>query len=194
MIYDHSENRGNTKLIMAESGRMVMSEDERFLLLYLFKGSSYEEQENKPGKNSRPLLRTEFAEELVRFDLSSFKMTRTNEQLFKDNYQMLNLQQLSFASDSLEKRINDKHNDFYKVLAGAINIDTGKLLVSNKSIIEKGKIINTFPYDRQKIIVSSAISSAKNIKNMTEDVIQDLQTVPGLRQRLRRVGHDIDRD
>ena len=100
MIYDHSENRGNTKLILAESGKMAMSNDERYLLLYLSKGSSYEERENKPGRSSRPLMRSEFEEELVRFDLSSFKMTRTNEQLFKDNYPMHNLIVADSASDN----------------------------------------------------------------------------------------------
>lgn len=95
MIYDHTENRGNTKMILAERGKMAMSDDERYLLLTLYKGSSYEEQENRGAKITRPLLRTEFEEELVRFDLNSFKMTRTNEQLFKDNYQMLNLWQLN---------------------------------------------------------------------------------------------------
>ena len=65
LIYDHTENRGNTKMIIAEHGKMAMSEDERFLLLSLFKGASYEEQENRPGHMSRPLLRTEFEEELI---------------------------------------------------------------------------------------------------------------------------------
>ena len=175
MIYDHSENRGNTKLIMSESGRMVMSEDERYLLLYLFNGSSYEERENRPGRYSRPLMRTEFAEELVRFDLSSFKMTRTNEQLFKDNYQMLNLRQLSYASDSLEKKINEKHKDFFKSLSGITKVDSGIAKTIFKPIKIAGNFINNFPPDRQNFIVSTAIHSARNIKNLTEDTIEDLE-------------------
>ena len=175
MIYDHSENRGNTKLILAESGKMAMSEDERYLILYLNKGSSYEERENKPGRLSRPLMRSEFEEELVRFDLSSFKMTRTNEQLFKDNYQMLNLRQLSFASDSLEKRIKDKQNEFYKVLTGMINIDTGKTKTAFFPLSRKNDFIKYFPPDRQKLIISTATYSARNLKNITDDMVQDME-------------------
>ena len=175
MIYDHSENRGNTKLILAESGKMAMSNDERYLLLYLSKGSSYEEQENKPGRTSRPLMRSEFEEELVRFDLSSFKMTRTNEQLFKDNYQMLNLRQLSYASDSLEKKIRDKQNEFYKVLTGMINVDTGKTKTAFVPISNNTNFIKYFPDDRQKMIVSTATYSVRNMKNMTDDMVQDME-------------------
>lgn len=175
MIYDHSENRGNTKLILAESGKMAMSDDERYLLLYLNKGSSYEERENKPGRSSRPLMRSEFEEELVRFDLSSFKMTRTNEQLFKDNYQMLNLRQLSFASDSLEKKIKDKQNEFYKVLTGMINIDTGKTQTAFVPLSNNTYFIKYFPADRQKMIVSTATYSVRNLKNMTDDMVQDME-------------------
>ena len=175
MIYDHSENRGNTKLILAESGKMAMSNDERYLLLYLSKGSSYEEQENKPGRTSRPLMRSEFEEELVRFDLSSFKMTRTNEQLFKDNYQMLNLRQLSYASDSLEKKIRDKQNEFYKVLTGMINVDTGKTKTAFVPISNNTNFIKYFPADRQKMIVSTATYSVRNMKNMTDDMVQDME-------------------
>ena len=175
MIYDHSENRGNTKLILAESGKMAMSDDERYLLLYLYKGSSYEERENKPGRSSRPLMRSEFEEELVRFDLSSFKMTRTNEQLFKDNYQMLNLRQLSFASDSLEKKIKDKQNEFYKVLTGMINIDTGKTQTAFVPLSNNTDFIKYFPADRQKMIVSTASYSVRNLKNMTDDMVQDME-------------------
>ena len=175
MIYDHSENRGNTKLIIAESGRMVMSDDERYLILNLSKGSSYEEQENKPGRFSHPLMRTEFEEETLRFDLSSFKMTRTNEQLFKDNYQMLNLWQLGYASDSLEKRINDRHKDLFKMISGTLNIDTGKIKTAYVEALPDNDLLKNFPVDRRKFIVSSAIYASRNTKNMIDEAVQDLE-------------------
>lgn len=175
LIYDHTENRGNTKLIIAESGKMVMSEDERYLLLNLFKGSSYEEKENRPGRFSKPLMRTEFEEELVRFDLSSFRMTRTNEQLFKDNYQMLNLVQLTSASDSLKKKIDEKKSDFFKTLTRSLYLEFEKnknpFLPDNK----EDNFINNFTADRRSIIVSSSTYSARSMKSLTDDAAQDLE-------------------
>lgn len=173
MIYDHSENRGNTKLILAESGKMAMSDDERYLLLTLYKGSSFEELENKPGKNSKPLMRTEFDQEVVRFDLSSFKMTRTNEQLFKDNYQMLNLRQLSYSSDSIEKKLMERRIQLYNTILTSISMDTGKIKVIRSTNFSKNNFLENLPFDRRGQIASNALYAARNMKSITDDNLMD---------------------
>ncbi len=173
MIYDHSENRGNTKLILAESGKMAMSDDERYLLLTLYKGSSFEELENKPGKNSKPLMRTEFDQEVVRFDLSSFKMTRTNEQLFKDNYQMLNLRQLSYSSDSIEKGLKERRIELYNTILTSISMDIGKIKVIRSTNFSKNNFLENLPFDRRGQIASNALYAARNMKSITDDNLMD---------------------
>jgi lipopolysaccharide export system permease protein len=174
MIYDHTENRGNTKMIMAESGKMAMSDDDRYLLLTLYKGSSYEEQENRPGHMSRPFLRTEFTEELIRFDLSSFKMTRTNEQLFKDNYQMLNLRQLSFASDSLRKQIRERHTEMYHQLLSYYGIDTSLAKRDNARISKL--TLNPLIDPQQRLVnYTAAKSSVTNVQNIVGGGAQDIE-------------------
>ncbi len=175
MIYDHSESRGNAKLIMAEKGKMAMSDDERYLLLTLFNGSSYEEREDKPGRRSRPFMRTEFLEQQVKFDLSSFKMTRTNEQLFKDNYQMLNLGQLTYASDSIKKKLTDKKVEFYSTMLNTLMIDSVKLGKPKKTGFTQAKFIDNFPQDRKRILISSASYAARNVKNITDDTVMEIE-------------------
>lgn len=173
MIYDHSKNRGNTKLILAESGKMVMSEDERYLLLTLYKGSSFEELEDKPEKSTKPFMRTEFEEQLVRLDLSSFKMTRTNEQLFKDNYQMLNLKQLSYSSDSIQRTITDKQNDLYNSLVMSLSIDSTKNAKARDTKFMNKVFLENLPPDRRKFISTTALYAARNIKSILETNIVD---------------------
>lgn len=103
LIYDHSAGRGNTMVIVAKRGEMIQSADERFLTLRLFDGHSYEELAPKEGEYYRkPHMRTHFAEQEIHFDLSAFKLKRTDEELFKDYYAMLNLRQLKKVIDSLE--------------------------------------------------------------------------------------------
>ena len=98
MIYDHTEGRGNTKLIQAESGRMQMSDDERYLILTLNKGMSYEEQ--RPGGKQdlgRPFTRSEFESKndardrrraamklAYRWATFEYRIARLNKQEFKD--------------------------------------------------------------------------------------------------------------
>ncbi len=102
MIYDHTQSGGNKKVIVAESGTMTTTSDERFLVVNLFNGSSYEEQDkHKNGFNSHPLMRNGFKNYKILFDLSQFKLSRTNEDMFHGGYQMMNLSQLKHAIDSV---------------------------------------------------------------------------------------------
>jgi lipopolysaccharide export system permease protein len=111
MIYDHTSQKGNSKVIVAESGKMLMSDDEKYLIITLYNGKSFEEQPpKKPGETQTyPLLRSSFNSYQIRFDLSTFKLNRTNEDLFKDNYQMLNLRQLEASLDSfgLQRKVRE---------------------------------------------------------------------------------------
>lgn len=113
IIYDHSQNRGNVKVVSAESGSMVMSSDEKFLIVTLFDGYSYEDQaENKPAASKKnPFMRTGFNSYEIRFDLSTFKLNRTNVDLFKDNYQMLNLKQLEASLDSFNIQMDRRKSE-----------------------------------------------------------------------------------
>lgn len=116
LIYDHSKKDGNTHVIRAEKGKMQMSPDERYLIFELTNGSSYEEVE---GKN-RPHMLSEFDQEIMRFDLSGFQMERSDKELFKDNYQMLNLRQLDMSIDSLNEKRTEKRLEFNKSIENRV--------------------------------------------------------------------------
>lgn len=107
MIYDHSRQNGNERLIIAEKGEMNQSADKRYLELRLKNGYTYTEAEpgKKRSRNSFPFLKEQFAEDLIRFDLSIFSMGKSDENLYKKNYQMLNLSQLQAETDTLEREI-----------------------------------------------------------------------------------------
>ena len=171
MIYDHSENRGNAKMVIADKGVMMMSEDERYLIITLYKGYSYEERESDRSAKKYPLLRTEFDEETFRFDLSSFRMTRTNEQLFKDNFQMLNLKQLTTASDSIKKSITKKEQELSDQLNNqtALNSATGPAAHRPISL----NVAPGIQGNMQQF--NNALFAARGIKGMADDAQQDIE-------------------
>lgn len=107
MIYDHSRQNGNERLIIAEKGEMSQSPDKRYLELRLKNGYTYTEAEpgKKKKRNSYPFLREQFTEDMIRFDLSIFNMGKSDESLYKKNYQMLNLSQLEAETDTLINEI-----------------------------------------------------------------------------------------
>ena len=102
MIYDHNDRAGNTTLILAKDGQMIASEDKQSLIFKLKDGWHYEEGYNH-GINDMTQTRMHFASWDKVFDLSSLKFTRSNEDMFKNAYQMMNVSQLSENIDSLRK-------------------------------------------------------------------------------------------
>jgi lipopolysaccharide export system permease protein len=172
MIYDHTENRGNTKVTLADKGTMQMSDDDRYLILTLFDGKSYEEQRKPKGADTKPLMRTEFEKEVIRFDLSAFKLTRTNEQLFKDNYQMLNLKQLTASSDSISKKINEARANYQKY--NGKYYEAGQPLSKGRITFTNTDLIQNFPKEKQNAILTAALNSARTSKNIASDAAVDI--------------------
>lgn len=100
-IYDHSQSGRNQKIIRADSGIMRFANHEKNLMFTMYNGFSWEEQEStNEQRNNYPLFRSYFKEENMMFDMSAFAFSRTDENMFKDNYEMLNLTQLNEAIDT----------------------------------------------------------------------------------------------
>ncbi|MCB0794717.1 MAG: LptF/LptG family permease, partial [Flavobacteriales bacterium] len=105
LIYDHRQAfQGNRTVVRAREGIMQRSTDGNYLLLTLRDGHLYDEHAPAGGAEADiPLLRGTFEEDIIRFDLSGLGLERTDEDLFRDHYQMLTMGQLTLARDSLER-------------------------------------------------------------------------------------------
>ncbi len=107
LIYNHMQRNGNTNITVAHDGRMEMTADKRYLVFTLFNGVNYDE---KVPLNNKPISRndwstsmqiTQFEKEIQRIDLSAFAFKKSSSDLYRNNYQMLNVKQLMFYEDSL---------------------------------------------------------------------------------------------
>lgn len=113
LIYKHSKDHGNRNVIISESGIMTSTPDKRYMEIKLFDGISYEEEVERNNKERKyPLRKTSFKENMIRIDLSELEFNRTDENLFKTGYQMLNLEQLTSAIDTLNKIKNNTKETF----------------------------------------------------------------------------------
>ncbi|MFY8137155.1 MAG: LptF/LptG family permease [Flavobacteriales bacterium] len=108
LIYDHrGANRGNRTVIRAKKGLMEQTEDKRFLVLTLIDGYSYDEQEEeKKKKRDYPLVESHFEKSILRIDLSSFEFQANSEEVFKTSYEMMTINQLREAIDSLDSKLD----------------------------------------------------------------------------------------
>jgi len=171
MIYDHSQTQGNNKLVMADSGRMQQTVDGNYLLLTLFNGINYEETANSDERKI-PFQRTGFTTEVIKFDLSQFKMTRSDDEFFKNAYYMLNVRQLAYSSDSLGLEVNQRVGDLRSSLMSYYpNFTKGKLTDSIIRTLPPAR--ESIPFEKRTIsdkknIASYALGMARNAKSSFE--------------------------
>jgi lipopolysaccharide export system permease protein len=169
LIFQHNYNLLQDNAIVAQSGKMTISKDKKFLEFNLKKGWNYQEKGQRYSLNTQ-LIRMGFEEYKKVFDLSSFKLNKTDDSAFKNNYQMLNMRQLATTIDSLEHTTDSYKNQSQLLLSSHIHIL--KYLDSPwKSRIPIAKIdsfAQLVPDSTLHNLLQSAFSNINNIKSSTD--------------------------
>jgi lipopolysaccharide export system permease protein len=108
IIYNHEEGQGNTNIILADSGRMEPFFNDRYMSMTLYNGTNYKESRGQRGITEKPVdfSRTSFSENQIIFNLESFQLNRTPEDLWSTNRSIKNIAQLRSGLDSLNTEIN----------------------------------------------------------------------------------------
>ncbi|HKK67634.1 MAG TPA: LptF/LptG family permease, partial [Bacteroidales bacterium] len=103
LIYDHRDKTKTATIITAESGSMKVTSDKSYIIFKLYNGHVYDEikQHKQRGKRTYPYQTTDFEQQTIYIKTEGFGLSRSNEDLFKDNFEMLSLDQLDQAMDSL---------------------------------------------------------------------------------------------
>jgi len=173
MIYDHTNHHGNTNLTIAETGKMVLTSDKRYLIFTLSNGCNYDETiDDRRKMTTRPMVRTNFKEEYRRFDLSAFQFNKTNEEFFKDNYQMMDISQLQLSVDSQKIEMHKRQSDFSKSFIGNFyffsHIDTNQYTKPDTMKPLTGDLMANVPKNEKLMAIESALNMARSIKERIE--------------------------
>lgn len=106
IIYNHTQGRGNIEVVIADSAQMYTIMDDRYLVMKLFKGTSCSEMVENQSSNKQQFIRNKYSTSQLVFNLESFGLQRTQEDLFKQNKIMRNVTELSLDADSMTKQID----------------------------------------------------------------------------------------
>ena len=181
VIYEKSFGLQDYSMV-AESGTMKVSDDKKFLEFDLKNGWRYQEKGNRFTTNTE-FIRLGFKEYKKILDLSSFKMSKTSDSAFADNYKMLSIRQLNVAIDSLSKKDKDFVERNKTTLGGYFTFpvfaDTGYV----KPAVKLGKlktikdIIPPHAYelatDRAAQQVNGALSAVEIVSNEYQNKQKD---------------------
>ncbi|PKR81617.1 hypothetical protein CW751_03580 [Brumimicrobium salinarum] len=116
IIHDRRNSR-EIKTITAKSGTFYQSENGDFLFFKLFDGNVIEElaqspdfqMDNSSNKNHSifPSRKSDFKTATYKMDMTGFKLQRSKDELFKNDYEMLNVFQIDETADSIKIRYNE---------------------------------------------------------------------------------------
>jgi lipopolysaccharide export system permease protein len=110
MIYDHTEEKGNVSITVADSGYLNMSDNKQYMILTLFNGESYTDSNpgDRKAKKTNPFRRQKFKKQDFVISVKDFELKRADEKFFKAGYKMLKNHQLMTTVDSLQQKYNER--------------------------------------------------------------------------------------
>jgi len=189
LIYEKSG-----KIVKAEKGELLKSEDEQFLLLKLSNGSMYENGKlDFNAKAKYPYRKSFFKETIVKFDMSGFSLQKSDEDLFKREYQMMNYKQLGIAIDSFALS-NDSINQSFQssLVSQTVIYDTEALAPfeelpledkANKSLNIPKKTTSIFYLDSLSTAdLNSALTTTQNKIRAKKDYITMSRQLRAMRE------------
>lgn len=190
MIYDHSNHsEKNSNVTIADSGKLQITHDKKFMKLTLFNGVRYDENANvnfkrryrRSGQTRKEKLsfRTDvFDKQISYLELEGFGFSRSDENLHKNKYKMKNMNQLSTDIDSISK-IHTKlstdlkqkvsTNYFKQTHKKPLKIKEKVLSTDSVSIVNLDSITNTFSTKQKRLVYNVAIRHARQMKQTVED-------------------------
>lgn len=183
MIYDHTADKGNTTVIVADSGYMAMTPSQREMIFTLYDGYNYSEVvDDKEYRNRRPFQKMSFKRQIITFDMSQFDLGHTDEDAFKSHQNMMNIKQLNYSIDSLSNiyardKERFKENSFkrYQNMTSGLDAFTSfddrsqrrKGFAVSDDTIEtfRWPLVSNFDGIVGKTVIDMAVSTTNNLRD-----------------------------
>jgi len=172
-IYDHSEGMGNTSQMYAKDGEISVTGNARYLTIKLINGTRYQQPLNEPGQErTRPNMIMHFKEQTVRIDLTSLKMQNTDEQLFKNHAEMMNVSQLHSYRDTSIKYLSESYVNTYKQFANQYYFQKSLMQFKNNakdtSFIPLANYLGKQSQLKRRSILENAQNLAKSARSFID--------------------------
>ncbi len=117
MVYDHTRERGNNALTIADSAMMKMSGSKDYLIFTLYDGVNYSETNSKSYTDTTlQLQKVDFRKQEMVIPLTNYAFRKSDDARFGDQVKSMELKQLLYYKDSLDTKVDSYHKDHYNSL------------------------------------------------------------------------------
>ncbi|SEJ25893.1 lipopolysaccharide export system permease protein [Myroides marinus] len=160
----------NKTVIRSVNGELETEESSSILKLHLFDGNYYDDvaAKNYEEQKKHPFIKTYFTKYTMNIDLSSFQNEGKDEEKITNTYGMLNIKELNYTIDSLQKALNTEMTS---------NADNLTLRLGNLLSVDKNNALKTSPADTDSIssIVRDSlqkVEAAKYVDKAGKDILK----------------------
>ena len=173
MIYDHVTYQGNNRVILSDSAYMYSILDDRYLVFELYDGNSYTEipADRSKVKYINQFYRNNFSFMKLIFDMSSFDLKRTKEELFAGDYRMKNTTELSNSIDSLNYNKSKQRyimlktsSSFYDYHMKNKFVLPDDVLFMRSEFKEQEEVYDYYSFNEESVSISDSIYMILNDK------------------------------
>jgi len=108
-VYDHSADRGNTRLTVADSGVLKMSKSKDYLIFQLYNGTNYQEENNRQYRDTTlAIRRIHFGRQELVIPLENYTYHQSDSARYGEQVKSMNLDKLHHGRDSLSNLMEER--------------------------------------------------------------------------------------
>jgi len=181
MIYDHTSGKGNISVALADSGTIKGTPDQRAIILHLYDGVTYE-NDNKVTRQDTTLSlqRIAFKEQSVVIPLENYQFEKSDSSRYGSEIMTMQLGRLRKDRDSitiLNEKINKKHErsiTYDLALQTGVQLDTAR----NKTLVRSADVDSLLSWKSPKEeleAVKEAINQANRAKSNLTDYHREVE-------------------
>ena len=178
MIYDFSNGFNNATVMVADSGLINLTADNKYLLLTLMSGESFENLKKQKISNyaeNVPYRREVFSRKEILIEFDS-EFSRLDESILDDQYVSKNVKQLASSIDSVNKIVDRRAGELAKDMVS--NRYFGREYAANRSLEVNENIqvkrfnpdstYNSLSLDEKSRAIASAIQRANEMNSQIQ--------------------------
>jgi lipopolysaccharide export system permease protein len=187
LIYDHTNGKSNESVTVADSGYLRITEDKNYMVLTLYNGTNFSEENMERNRGNYPFRRDQFSKQILNVRVYDFAFQRRDENIFRNSYRMLNIKQLKYAEDSLIQDYKLRVRNF--VMNTRYNPYINQRLIARA--LEKDSLLKAYRNDTVKYLDINTLLEGTDKWNNNEVLQVAINTARGNFQEISGIENNL---
>ena len=170
MVYDHTGNKGNTSITIADSALMKMSSSKDYLAFTLFNGTNYQETNTRQYRDTTlELQKLFFKKQDLIIPLENYSFEKSDSTRFSDQIKSMNLEDLESFQDTLHMKFDKAYDRQKKMFNSVTGLEKSEQL--DTSVLRK----HLSSFEDEKFLEWESIVAKTDAYLMARDMARSVE-------------------